>query len=152
MLWENFDIRADRRSAHTRDKLVILSTCAGMRHSDAGGSIHFLLLSCPISRLFAWSSPQLSSHALESVAAACALDPRLDPCISLSLRLLTNPPFASLMVHAAWVCVSLFTWVDPSNEPLTSSKDNEREVRILAVSLSQSDSLSLGVHVVTFTK
>ena len=105
-----------------------------MRHSGAEGSINFLLLNCPISRLATWGSSQLKVPTSRSSGAACAAS-ALDPCISLSLGLLTSPPFASMwvfMVLAAWVCIALVAWVVPSNglSPLQHN-DEERSVFLL---------------------
>ena len=80
------------RSAYM--KKVVFPKYAGMRDSDAEGSINFLLLKCPISRLATWRSHQLEALTLETGAAAAAS--ALVPCISLSLGLLTSPPPASM--------------------------------------------------------
>ena len=71
---------------------VVFPKYAEMRDSDAEGSINFLLLKCPISRLAIWRSHQLEVLTLETGAAAAAS--ALVPCISLSLGLLTSPPSA----------------------------------------------------------
>ena len=74
---------------------VVFPKYAGMRDSDAEGSINFLLLKCPISRLAIRGSFQLKVLTSETSAAA-RVAKSLVPCISLSLGLLTSPPSASM--------------------------------------------------------
>ena len=71
---------------------VEIAKCANIGIPASERSINFLLFKCPMSRFSARGSTKLKFHASRSGAAVCALD----PCISLSLGLLTSPTCASL--------------------------------------------------------